>query len=202
MDFSLTGRQLPGKRLVGLSRAVRIFSGEVPCNSGVYGENRGCSERTQGRLASQVKEYNAYVFVLFLTVVFGVAAAAGRDAGTLSSLLAAATIGVGGILASPLVPRSWPVLGTLFGALVGYLVPTHDLAHNNWFEDWHTCFLNTIHLAVAGALAGFTIDIWLRPLQLLAMRQFSLSTLLWLVTAAAVVCASARMYWEILTTHL
>jgi hypothetical protein len=149
-----------------------------------------------------VKEYNAYVFVLFLTVVFGVAAAAGRDAGTLSSLLAAATIGVGGILASPLVPRSWPVLGTLFGALVGYLVPTHDLAHNNWFEDWHTCFLNTIHLAVAGALAGFTIDIWLRPLQLLAMRQFSLSTLLWLVTAAAVVCASARMYWEILTTHL
>jgi hypothetical protein len=93
--------------------------------------------------------------------------------------------------------RSWSLLGIIVGALVGYFLPTVDVEHRQTFMEARACILNVIHLAVGGAVAGLAIDIWLRPPQWTAMRQFSLSTLLVLVTATAVACASVRMYLQI-----
>jgi hypothetical protein len=104
--------------------------------------------------------------------------------------------GFGVSIARGRIRRFLMLWGFILGVLVGLCTKTTDVEHNNHFSECD-CGRNVIFLSIFGAFVGSVIDIGLNPPKPGAFRQFSLATLLGVVTAVAMICASIRMYMSI-----
>jgi len=82
------------------------------------------------------------------------------------------------------------------GTLTGLFMSMDDVEHLNRFSRCD-CGMNVIRLAILGVLAGGVSDFCLSPTKPESFRQFSLATLLGVVTAVAMICGSIRMYLSI-----
>ena len=77
--------------------------------------------------------------------------------------------------------------GFVVGVLTGLCMSMDDVEHYNRFSRCDCC-MNVIHLAILGVVAGGVIDFCVNPPKPESFRQFSLATLLGVVTAVAMIC--------------